>query len=71
MGDVIEIIDSLTIQSQIRMKESGKLAYEICIIYPEAMDKENVTLSYDHYEAEMQIDFERIVHDVEETLVVI
>jgi hypothetical protein len=65
MGDVIEVVDTLTIQSQIRMKASGKIEYEICIIYPEAMDKDN------HYEDEMQLDFSRIMHDVNETLVVI
>lgn len=71
MGDVIEVIDSLTVQSQIRMKDDGKRLYEICVIYPDCMDKDNVTLSYDHYESEMQLDFERIVHDVNETLVII
>jgi hypothetical protein len=71
MGDVIEIIDSLTIQSQIRMKDGAKIEYEICIIYPDAMDKDNVTLNYGHHEDEMQLDFERIMHDVNETLVAI
>jgi len=71
MGDIIEILDSLTVNSQMRIKNDGKRSYEICVIYPDCMDKENVTLSYDHYENEMQLDFERIVQDINETLVII
>ena len=48
MGDLIEIIDTFTIQLQKRVSDRKPDAFELCIIYPEYMDQDNVTVWYKH-----------------------
>jgi hypothetical protein len=42
MGDLIEVKDTFIIQLQRRMSDKKSDVFELCMIYPECMDHDNV-----------------------------
>ena len=48
MGDVIEVIDTVSVVLQKRMSDGKPDQFELCIIYPELMDKDNRIKKFRH-----------------------
>lgn len=59
MGDVIQLLDSITIEMHLR--DDGKRKHhEICIIYPEYMNHDNDVIEYKNEEIRNNI-FTRVI----------
>jgi len=63
MGDLIEVKDTFTIQLQRRMSDGKPDAFELCFMYPEYMDHDNVTVWY-KYERDALDAFENVIKSV-------
>lgn len=46
MGDIIEVLDEFTVQRRIRTREGKPKHMELCIIFPDYMDHDNLIVSY-------------------------
>ena len=46
MGDFIQVLDEFTVQRRERASDGKKNHLELCIIFPEYMDHENLIVSY-------------------------
>jgi hypothetical protein len=46
MGDVIQVLDTFTVERRIRISGGKPEHTELCIIFPEYMDHENLIISY-------------------------
>jgi len=65
MGDLIEIIDTFTIQVQRRMSENMPDRFELYFIYPDCVDHDNITVWYSD-ESEAYGDLEKIIQSAQE-----
>ena len=65
MGDLIEVKDRFIVQLQRRMSDGKSDAFELCIIYPEYMDHDNVTVWY-KYEPDALDDLVSIIQSAGE-----
>lgn len=62
MGDVIEVLDEVTIHRQCR-HTGKKNIYEIVIMFPECLDKENKVITCESEEESLDI-LQDILNDV-------
>lgn len=66
MGDVIQVLETVSVNTQVR-HDGKSFQHEICIIYPDYLDRENKIKNYG-CEEEMNEDFINILSDIEGVL---
>lgn len=64
MGDLIEVMDTVSVNIQRRMSDGKPDQFELCIIYPEIMQKDNRTKKY-MYQTIAYSDLGEVVRKIE------
>ena len=65
MGDLIEVMDTVSVNIQRRMFDGDKPdQFELCIIYPEVLQKDNVIKKY-LYQTNAYSDLGEVVRKIE------
>jgi hypothetical protein len=64
MGDVIEVTDTVSVNVQRRISDGKPDQFELCLIYPEVMDKDNRIKKY-RYQNIALSDLGEIVRKIE------
>jgi len=62
MGDVIQVLDELTVQRQCR-HDGKKSIYEIEVMFPEYLDRDNMTIRCDSEDASAEM-FVNMITDI-------
>lgn len=64
MGDLIEVMDTVSVNVQRRMSDGKPDQFEVCIIYPEVMQKDNRIKKY-QYQTIAYSDLGEIIRKIE------
>jgi hypothetical protein len=64
MGDLIEVMDTVSVNVQRRMSDGKPDQFELCIIYPEVLDRDNRIKKY-QYQSIALSDLGEIIRKIE------
>lgn len=64
MGDLIEVMDTVSVNVQRRMSDGKPDQFELCIIYPEILQKDNRIKKY-QYQTIAYSDLGEVVRKIE------
>lgn len=64
MGDLIEVMDTVSVNVQRRMSDGKPDQFELCIIYPEVLDRDNRIKKY-RYQSIALSDLGEIIRKIE------